>query len=169
MATIKVNDKDSWNVAFNNGELSIDGVKTGASWDKLDDGRIMLRPDGGSEQYEVELLSFNKEDKTLVIGIGGKQFDVAIKDDLDLLLEKMGMGPGTGAMQNKIKAPMPGMVVDVLVSPGQEVNKDEPLVILEAMKMENVIKSPRDGAIKEIGVEKGVAIEKNHLLIEFEG
>ena len=51
---------------------------------------------------------------------------------------------------------------------GQAVNEDDPLVILEAMKMENVITSPRDGIIKNISVEKGEAVDKKHVLIEFE-
>jgi biotin carboxyl carrier protein len=67
----------------------------------------------------------------------------------------------------EVKAPMPGMVLQILVSAEQEVEKDSALLILEAMKMENVIKSPAAGKVKRIAIEKGVAVEKNTVLIEF--
>ena len=66
-----------------------------------------------------------------------------------------------------IKAPMPGLILEINVKVGQEVKEDEPLLILEAMKMENIITSPRDGIIKSISVNKTDAVEKNQLLIEF--
>ena len=69
---------------------------------------------------------------------------------------------------NSIKAPMPGLILDIHVKQGQEVKEDEGLLILEAMKMENVITSPRDGVIKSVNIVKGEAIDKGHLLIEFE-
>ena len=71
------------------------------------------------------------------------------------------------AKVKNIKAPMPGMVLNILVEDGDTVTKDQAVVILEAMKMENVIKSPVDGTIKKVGVTKGVAVEKNTILIEF--
>jgi biotin carboxyl carrier protein len=68
---------------------------------------------------------------------------------------------------NDIKAPMPGMVLSVLVSEGQEVKKGDSLIVLEAMKMENILKSPADGIIKKVVANKGTAVEKNQLLIQF--
>jgi biotin carboxyl carrier protein len=122
----------------------------------------------GHDQYEVELVHADVEAKLLTVSIRGNQYEVQLKEDFDLLLEKMGMGPGNSTVLSKIKAPMPGMVLEIFVKTGQQVAKDDPLLILEAMKMENVIKSPRDGEIKSIGVIKGNAIEKNALLIEFQ-
>jgi biotin carboxyl carrier protein len=68
---------------------------------------------------------------------------------------------------NEIKAPMPGLVLDVRVSEGEAVKKGDAIIVLEAMKMENIIKSPTDGIIKKISVKKGVAVEKNQVLIHF--
>jgi biotin carboxyl carrier protein len=67
----------------------------------------------------------------------------------------------------EIKAPMPGLVLEVLVSKGDEIKVNQPLVILEAMKMENVLKSPTDGSIKKVEITKGDSVEKNQLLISF--
>ena len=77
------------------------------------------------------------------------------------------MSSGSAVKVNEIKAPMPGLVVKVLVEPQHEVKKGDPVLILEAMKMENIIKSPCDGVIKSINTSKGSAVEKNHTLISF--
>ncbi|HNM32873.1 MAG TPA: biotin/lipoyl-binding protein, partial [Chitinophagales bacterium] len=66
------------------------------------------------------------------------------------------------------KAPMPGLVLDILVEAGQAVNKGDNLIILEAMKMENIIKASGSGTVKSIHVQKKDAVEKNQLLIEME-
>jgi len=63
---------------------------------------------------------------------------------------------------------MPGLVLDVLVENGQEIEEGQPVMVLEAMKMENVIKSKFAGRIKEVHCAKGDAIDKNQLLIECE-
>jgi biotin carboxyl carrier protein len=75
------------------------------------------------------------------------------------------------ALANKvseIKAPMPGLVLSVLVTEGQEVSKGDSLLVLEAMKMENVIKSPASGMIKKILINKADKVEKNEILIQFQ-
>jgi biotin carboxyl carrier protein len=68
---------------------------------------------------------------------------------------------------NDIKAPMPGMVLNILVKEGDTVKKGDAILVLEAMKMENILKSPTDGLIKKIAAVKGTAVEKNQLLIQF--
>ena len=93
---------------------------------------------------------------------------MAISDHLDLLIDKMGFALSSSKDVGMIEAPMPGLILDINVRVGQAVNEDDPLLILEAMKMENVITSPRDGIIKNVSVEKGEAVDKNHVLIEFE-
>jgi biotin carboxyl carrier protein len=78
------------------------------------------------------------------------------------------MEASSTAKIRNVKAPMPGLVLRIEVQPGQEVEKDTPLLILEAMKMENVIKSPGSGRVKSIPVQQGIAVEKSAVLIEFE-
>ena len=63
---------------------------------------------------------------------------------------------------------MPGLVLQILVSPGDVIAKGDKLLILEAMKMENVLKAVGDGVVKSIEVEQGKNVEKNTILIEFE-
>ena len=83
-------------------------------------------------------------------------------------LDKMGMSAGADEKMDSVKAPMPGLVLDILVEAGQAVNKGDNLLILEAMKMENIIKASGNGVVKSININKKDAVEKNQLLIEME-
>ncbi|NLN30077.1 MAG: acetyl-CoA carboxylase biotin carboxyl carrier protein subunit [Bacteroidales bacterium] len=63
---------------------------------------------------------------------------------------------------------IPGTILDILVKPGQQVKKGEPLIILEAMKMQNMLKSPAGGTIKMIAVGKGEKVGKGTVLLRME-
>ena len=80
------------------------------------------------------------------------------------------MGINLSALQKAapLKAPMPGMILKILVTPGQVVNKGDGLLILEAMKMENVLKATGTATIKSIKAEEKTAVEKGAILIEME-
>ncbi len=77
----------------------------------------------------------------------------------------MGIDITAGKKVNYIKAPMPGLVLNVAVAEGQAIKKGDPILVLEAMKMENVIKAPADGAIRKISVNKGDKVEKNQVMV----
>ena len=68
----------------------------------------------------------------------------------------------------RVQAPMPGKLVRVLVSAGQEVGAGQGLVVMEAMKMENEIRAPRAGRVKEAPVREGQAVEMGALLVLLE-
>ena len=106
--------------------------------------------------------------KRLHLSTEGQEFEVNIKDEQDLLLEKLGISSKTDQRLVNLKAPMPGKVVDVMVSEGETVEKGHALVILEAMKMENLIKASADATIKAIKIKQGDAVEKNQIMIEFQ-
>jgi biotin carboxyl carrier protein len=93
---------------------------------------------------------------------------VAIANPLDILIKEMGFETGLAKQINAIKAPMPGLILEISVVVGQEVKENDNLIILGAMKMENSFLSPRDGIIKSISVAVGDAVDKGQLLIEFE-
>ena len=73
----------------------------------------------------------------------------------------------TSNKASDLKAPMPGLVVDVTVSPGDQVKKGDKLLVLEAMKMENILKAPADATVKGVNISKGKTVEKNEVLIQF--
>ncbi|MCO6500361.1 MAG: biotin/lipoyl-binding protein [Vicingus serpentipes] len=140
----------------------------GFDWDVLQikDNSFSVIKDNKS--YNVELLSVNKDEKRFFIKVNGLKYKLNIKDKYDELLHSLGMDNLISQKVGDLKAPMPGLVLDVSVLEGEEVKKGDTLLILEAMKMENVIKSPTDGVVKKISIKKGEAVEKNQLILNFE-
>ncbi len=118
--------------------------------------------------YNAEVLSTNYNDKLFELKINGVIYEVKLEDEYDQLVKRLGLTVASQQVVKDINAPMPGLVLEVSVEAGQEVEEGTPLLILEAMKMENVIKAPGQGVVKNINVQKGEAVEKNYLLIEME-
>ena len=106
--------------------------------------------------------------KKLKIEIDGNSFTVEIKDELDQVLEQMGFGKASIKQVKEIKAPMPGLVLEIAVTDGQEVKEGDKLLILEAMKMENSIIIQTSAIIKKVSVSAGQAVEKGQVLLELE-
>ncbi|WP_159800671.1 acetyl-CoA carboxylase biotin carboxyl carrier protein subunit [Flavobacterium sp. MK4S-17] len=106
--------------------------------------------------------------KQYTVSVNNNSYTVNIANELDLLIKQMGFEVGNAKQVNEIKAPIPGLILEINVTVGQEVEENTPLLVLEAMKMENTFNSPRAGIIKSIAVKKGDAVDKGRLLIEFE-
>ncbi len=66
-----------------------------------------------------------------------------------------------------IISPMPGRVVKILVQPGTQIKKGQPLMVIESMKMENIISSDRDGIVKEVLVKPGMVVNRGSSLVKF--
>jgi len=136
-------------------------------WDlvSLGNGQYHIRYQ--NQSYPAEVIRIDRETKTVDLKINGNRYSIKLREEVDLLMEKMGMsGAGSGKV-NSIKAPMPGLIIDLRVQEGGEVNPGDPLLILEAMKMENIIKSPAKAVVKKLKVKKGDSVEKGQVLIEF--
>jgi len=121
-----------------------------------------------SKPYTAEIILCDFIAKKYTVKVNNNTYEVAISDRLDQLISSMGIERGKTKVINVIKAPMPGLILEISVEVGQMVKENDPLLILEAMKMENSFLSPRDGIIKSIAVQKGNAVDKGQLLIEFE-
>ena len=106
--------------------------------------------------------------KKLKIEIEGVIFNIEIKDELDQVLEQMGFDSVTNKTIKEIKAPMPGLVLEIAVADGQDVNEGDRILILEAMKMENSIMIHTSAKIKRVNVAAGQAVEKGQVLVELE-
>lgn len=118
--------------------------------------------------FKAEILSSDFYNKNYKVRINSNTYEVDISNELDILIEEMGLSLGDIALINDIKAPMPGIILDVAVQAGDEIKKGDYLLVLEAMKMENSLSAPRDGVVKSVLVKKGQTVEKNQLLIEME-
>jgi biotin carboxyl carrier protein len=132
----------------------------------LDNSKFHVLKD--NKPYKAEIISSDFIAKKYTVKVNNNWYEVTISDALDQLIKSMGIERGRTKIINAIKAPMPGLILEISVEVGQSVKENDPLLILEAMKMENSFLSPRDGVIKSIAVEKGHAVDKGQLLIEFE-
>jgi len=120
-----------------------------------------------NKSYRADVLKANPKEKTFLVRVNGEKFTLQVKDKFDQLLAEMGLSNMTQKKINEMRSPMPGLVLDIQVKPGDTVKTGDVLLILEAMKMENVLKSPGAGTIKAIKIKKGDSVEKGQILIEF--
>jgi biotin carboxyl carrier protein len=120
-----------------------------------------------NKSYNIEIVNQNLTEKTFQIKVNNTLYTVSVKDKYDELLRQLGLDKAMTAKVANMKAPMPGLVLNVLVQDGQEIKKGDALIVLEAMKMENILKSPADGVVKKVIAKKGSAVEKGQVLIEF--
>lgn len=166
MLVLKVNEAHELTVSEQEGELMLN--EQPADWDcvKLPNGLYSILYKGRSFTASVDRI--DRSAKTLTLTIDGKKTLVAVREPIDQLLDKMGMSNLNARKAEPVKAPMPGMILKVLVAPGQTISKGDGLLILEAMKMENVLKAQHPGIVKNINVAERTAVEKGAVLIEME-
>lgn len=164
MVQAKVNDKIFEITSDENG-YSVNGSLF--QWDKVkvSDGYFHIL--NQNKSYRAEVVTADKVTKSFTFKINGKNYTVELKDKFDLLLEKMGMNSAAAGKINHIKAPMPGLIIELKVKAGDLVKPGDQLLILEAMKMENILKSQGEGIVKNVKVKKGDIVEKGQVLVEF--
>jgi biotin carboxyl carrier protein len=159
-------EDNSHEIELDNHQIKIDGKNTEIDLVKLLDNKFHILQNHKS--YNLEVIHADYKLKRFSIKVNDNIYDLNLMTELDALLDKMGMSSGSDEKMDNVKAPMPGLVLDILVEIGQTINKGDNLVVLEAMKMENIIKANGKGIVKSIKVNKKDAVEKNQLLIEME-
>ena len=142
--------------------IVIDGVERIIDGRQLSAHMYSLLVDGRSFTTDVTSI----EDQ-YTVGCEGKSFR------LKLLDERRALRPGEGGSEGRVgdkevRSLMPGKVVNVLVAVGDEVSKDQGLLIVEAMKMENEVRSTASGKVKTIRVTPGQTVEAGAVMIELE-
>ena len=133
---------------------------------RLSKSKFHILNNNKSFHATIEESNFNS--KSYVINVNSNNYKIQISNELDILIEEMGFSLGSSKKENIIKAPMPGLILNINVSEGQKVQKGDILIVLEAMKMENTLTSPNEGIIKTIHAENGNTVEKGEILIELE-
>lgn len=122
----------------------------------------------GHETINADIISANFSEKKYTLRINSSYYEVALNNELDLIIEEMGLSKEIVSVQTDLVAPMPGLIVDILTKPGAAVQSGDGLLVLEAMKMENTLTASRDGIVKSISVNKSDTVDKGMILIEFE-
>ncbi len=97
--------------------------------------------------------------------VQGTLYRVRVEDERDRRMARATRSFAPPEGEIAIKAPMPGLVVNVPVHEGQAVKAGDVLVVLESMKMENDLKAPRDGIVSQVRVESGQSVEQHETLV----
>lgn len=164
MFTVTIQNK-RFSVEKSDSSITVNGKKIHWDLQWLSDRKINLIYENKS--LVAELLELDHKAKTIKVRLESKVCSLSLKDRFDLLLEEMGISQTDSSTLKEVKAPMPGLILDLKVKAGDEVKKGDLLLILEAMKMENSIKSPGDGTVKAVKVSLNQSVEKNQVLIQF--
>jgi biotin carboxyl carrier protein len=153
-------------------EVDVDGDRVTVG------GRTMAATLGPVPGTPLRQLSLDGRPETLVmqaagrgqwaIGLRGERWEVEVMDERTRHIRSLTGGADRPRGAGALRAPMPGLVVRVLVEPGQAVSRGAGVVVLEAMKMENELKAAADGTVKSVRVGTGEPVEKGQVLVEFD-
>ena len=151
------------------------GIQSELSYENLIDYEVLeinyLKKEiillNGIKKYKCKILKENIKNQIYVIKINGHISSIRLMKSVEKTIEKIGINKNSLQNVNVIKAPMPGLILEVMFKVGDKVKKGTPLIVLEAMKMENILTSPVDAIIKEIKVKPQQTVEKNNVLINF--
>lgn len=120
------------------------------------------------QQKNYRAILKSRQGRSAVISLNEKDIEVSIVSQKEKILQKIGISHHAQDKIQDLMAPMPGKILKVLKKPGENILKNEGVLVLEAMKMENVLKASSEAVISEIKVSEGEAVEKDQILITFE-
>lgn len=141
--------------------VSVDGKIYNVDFESVSGQPVFsLIVDGKSHEAYVQ-----EGDENWQVLMRGRLYPVKVEDEREKRLRAAGGAGVAETGEFHLKAPMPGLVVSVPVTEGQEVKKGQVLLILESMKMQNELKAPRDGKISRIRVKPGESVEQKQALL----
>jgi pyruvate carboxylase subunit B len=146
------------------GAVTVDGDRLEAHWAGIP-GTPLIHLLLGKDSWTVACQPLDPTGKRWALGAAGERLEADVQDDRSKQIEAL---TGTGrkdAIEGVIKAPMPGLVVRVEVTVGQEVAAGTGLVVVEAMKMENELRAQGRGVVERIHVKAGDRVEKGAPLV----
>ncbi len=121
---------------------------------------------GIDEQSFAASIEHEGNPTDLHVGIAGNRWHFQVLDERELAASEISAAAGGNA--ETVKSPMPGLVVDIHVAVGDELEPGAPLLILEAMKMQNEVVSEQGGRVCEVNVEVGQAVENGASMVRLE-
>ena len=159
----KVNGSYEHEIETDNAALSIDGQEITVDYIQLQGRHASILYQDRS--YNIEFISQERSGKLCTIKVNGNIYTVELQDKYDLLLKQLGMDSLQAVKVKDLKAPMPGLVLSVMVEAGQKIKKGDALLVLEAMKMENILKAQADCEVKKVMVKNGDKVEKSQVML----
>ncbi len=152
-------------IALDGTIYAVDWLRIGSTLAGAGAGRYSLLINNRS--YEVVIRRLEADDEggqRYEVLIAGQPYQVRLEDERERALTNLAGGARESG-DASIKAPMPGLVVSIPVSPGEQVERGQTVAVLEAMKMENDLSTPRSGIVKEIKVAQGQAVNQGQPLV----
>lgn len=159
MATYRVNvGNREFVVDVNGNQVAVDGKPVQATLTALNNGGlVLLRNENRARELHVQAKSSSE----YAVMVNGRHLVAQVEKNNGKCKKR-----AEAAVAGAINAPMPGMVVNVLVEEGQTVESGDPLVILESMKMQMQLRAPVGGQIQKIAVQNRAQVEKGMLLVQ---
>jgi biotin carboxyl carrier protein len=144
--------------------VKVNGQPREIAYNHLGESRFLMLVDRKSVEVDVRPLTGNGE---RIVFMEGQEIPVSVENwHLAQARKAAGISAHPKA-ETELHAPMPGMVLKVVVTPGQRVTKGQPLVVIEAMKMENIIKAKADAIVSVVHAIAGKSVEKGDTLLGF--
>lgn len=144
--------------------VQIDGKTYEVDFSPVDGSLLSLLVMGRS--YEADVVE--EGEGILAVWVEGELYRIEYQDEGRRPRRSSSVTDQGMRGRQMIVAPMPGKVVALLVSPGQEVSAGQGVVVIEAMKMENELKASGAGVIKEIKVQEGAGVSGGDVLVVIE-
>lgn len=149
-------------------EATINGKRRRIVVHNLHDTRWLFLIDNHSLEIDIRSNGSPTVTGERMVFLRGHDIPVIVEDYALAQMRKVAGISSADTTELHFKAPMPGLVVQIRVEPGQQVNAGDPLVVIEAMKMENVLKARASGKVRAVAVSIGQSVEKGNTLVEFE-
>ncbi len=162
---VAVTDGKKRNVSLvNEQEVIVENIRYKIYLSKINETVYLLKVN--NKVYEIAVSQLSNETYSFLVN--GYSYELSIRTKLqEKAIEILGKRKND-KKEKQIKAPMPGLVLQIKINIGDEIKVGDPLIVLEAMKMENEIRSQANGVIKEIFVKEGLSVEKNEILLNIE-
>ena len=149
------------------GAVTVDGDRLEAHWTAIP-GSPLIHLLLAKDSWTVASQQLDASGKRWALSTAGERLEAEVQDDRTKQIDAL---TGRGAREAPggiIRAPMPGLIVRVEVTVGQEVAAGTGVVVVEAMKMENELRAARPGRVAEVGVAEGASVEAGRLLVVVE-
>ena len=148
----------------NEGKVKIGNDEYHTAMNKLSSDTYSFLFNGKSYLFNIQ-----PDEEGCRIAWSGRETLLEIEDERKRLLKTYVGASAAGKGVVKVKAPMPGLVVKLLVEVGSEVQKGDSLIVVEAMKMENEVKAPQSGKVTDIKVSEKQPVERGEVMVVIEG
>ncbi|MCU0497811.1 MAG: biotin/lipoyl-binding protein [Anaerolineae bacterium] len=155
-----INDKKFEIEIRNDGSVWVNGESRDVDFLALNNSLYSIIMENRSHEVVVE-----ERDGAYEVLVSGRLYNGTVLDERSQLMRSRRGGLEADSGEISIKAPMPGLIVAIPVSEGQEVKSGQTLLILESMKMQNEIKAPRDGTVHRISVQQGETVEQKRVMV----